>query len=376
MTTTSPQPLQIVFLITELEVGGAERCLANLACGLDRTRFRTRVCSLGPRPSAGKDQLVRQLEEARVPAHFLDVRSTWQAPLAVRRLHRYLSAERVDLLQTFLFHANVLGASAARRAGISHTVAGVRVADPSRWRMWLERRMVKGLDRVVCVSQSVADFVRTRGGFPAHKLLVIPNGIDISPYSASAHAHDVASPKVQPPVLLCVGRLDRQKGFDWLLDMAAEILRQLPTHELHIVGDGPERASLLRRAETTSVSDRIRFLGWRDDVPQLLAASHLLLLPSRWEGMPNVLLEAMAAGLPVVAAQVEGMHEVVGETAEQQLVPWGDSQRFVAAVVQLATNANLAADLGKRNRARVASRFSLAAMISQYEKLYTELLSS
>ena len=161
-----------------------------------------------------------------------------------------------------------------------------------------------------------------------------------------------------------------------MLDMAAEILRQLPTHELHIVGDGPERASLLRRAETTSVSDRIRFLGWRDDVPQLLAASHLLLLPSRWEGMPNVLLEAMAAGLPVVAAQVEGMHEVVGETAEQQLVPWGDSQRFVAAVVQLATNANLAADLGKRNRARVASRFSLAAMISQYEKLYTELLSS
>ena len=365
-------PIRIAFVITELEFGGAERCLANLVTGLDRSRFDPIVCALKPRPLAGEDLLVQQIEAANIPVHFLNLRSPANFIFGVRKLKALLRQHGAAVVQTFLFHANVLGAFAAKSAGVARIFGGIRVADPTRWRMHLERFALRHVDQVVCVSHSVADFVAAKGGFPRAKLLVIPNGIELENTSTGTPI-DRTQFGIAPgrELLLGVGRLHEQKGFDWLLQLAPELFRRLPEHDLVIIGEGPERDSLNAIATRLSIQSRVHFVGWSPDVSQWMQAAELLLLPSRWEGMPNVLIEAMGAGLPVVATSVEGVQEVLGPLATGQAVPFGDDKAFIDAVCKIIVDAAQHAKLGAENRARIQAAFSLRAMISKYEELYS-----
>lgn len=366
-------PIRIAFVITELEFGGAERCLANLVTGIDRSRFDPIVCALKPRPAAGKDLLVQQIEAANIPVHFLNLRSPASFIFGVRKLNVLLRQHETKIVQTFLFHANVIGAFSARSAGVARVFSGIRVADPTRWRMTLERFAFRRVDQIVCVSQSVADFAVAKGGFPRAKLLVIPNGIELGDTSPETPIDrtqfGIATGR---KVLLCVGRLHEQKGFDWLLQLAPELFRRLPEHDIVIIGEGPERNSLTELAVRLNIQSRVHFVGWRPDVPQWMRAAELLLLPSRWEGMPNVLIEAMGAGLPVVATSVEGVQEVLGPLATEQAVPFGDDAAFIDAVCKIVADSTQHAKLGATNRERIQTEFSLRAMIAKYEELYAK----
>jgi glycosyltransferase involved in cell wall biosynthesis len=367
-----PDPIRLALVITALEPGGAERCLVNLAIGLDRERFAPEVYSLRHRPLAGNDLLVKQLEAANVPVHFLDIRSAWQFYGAKNRLARRLKAQRPQIVQTFLYHANVVGAQAAWWAGVPHVVGGIRVADPRRWRSWLERLATPDIDRIVCVSQSVADFCQSRG-FPAEKLMVIPNGIDIDRWRdaqpASLQAFGLPSGR---RAIVYVGRLDRQKGLDDLLLAMSVALPHLSEHDLLLVGEGNERKRLESIASRPALQGRVHFAGWQTDVPGILAAADLLVLPSRWEGMPNVVLEAMAAGKPVAATRAEGVSELLGDLAAGQTVAVGDWQGLANVVVAILRKPLLASELGIKNQRRAESHFSLESMIGQYERLYLE----
>lgn len=367
---SEPDRIRVAFVITELDVGGAELALTHLVLGLDRGRFEPFVFSLWERPAEGSDWLVQQLEAAKVPVRFLDGRATWRSWASRHALAVALRDLKIDIVQNFLFRANVIGTSAARAAGVEHVLLGVRVADPPRWRMWLECQAARYAARVVCVSDSVAAFVQRRWPCEPGKIAVIPNGIDLSRYPAAEPAN-LAELGIGPGrrVLITVGRLHRQKGHDWLLDLAPQLFRHLPEHDLLIVGDGPEAGSLQVQAKTLGVSDRVHFAGWRADVPQLLAASDLLLLPSRWEGMPNVLLEAMASKLPVVATRVEGVEQLLGELSDQQTVEFGASEDFIRLVQNLVG----ASDVGEQNRRRIAAEFSLQQMIGRYQQLYEDV---
>jgi glycosyltransferase involved in cell wall biosynthesis len=147
----------------------------------------------------------------------------------------------------------------------------------------------------------------------------------------------------------------------------------LPAHDLIVVGDGPQRDSLQRLASDVSLANRIHFAGWRADVPAILAAADLLILPARWEGMPNVVLEAMASGKAIVATRAEGVAELLGEMADEQLVALGDMPSFHRSIIQFAQNSQLASEAGRRNKARVLKQFSLQAMVQNYERLYARL---
>ena len=152
--------IRVALVITELNVGGAERCLVNLATGLDRTRFAPQVYALGPPPTVGQSQLVEQLASADVPTHFLAAESIWQVRAALLGLRQQLCEQSPHLIQTFLFHANVLGCWAARHRQLvsAAVVGGIRVADPRKGRMWLERLALQRAAKVICVSDSVANF--------------------------------------------------------------------------------------------------------------------------------------------------------------------------------------------------------------------------
>jgi len=158
VSTALPPPLRIALVITELDFGGAEQALVNLATGLSRERFSPAVYSLQSRPK--NDLLVRRLEEAGIPVHFLDVHSHWQFFSAVSRLAELFRQQQPQVVQSFLFHANVVATMAARRAKVPRVMTGIRVADPSAWRQRVERWLTPQMDKIVCVSQGVADHAR------------------------------------------------------------------------------------------------------------------------------------------------------------------------------------------------------------------------
>ena len=157
----------VALCITDLDIGGAERCLTQIAVRMDRSRFTPVVYCLGPRPVREEASCVPALAAAGVEVHCLGGRGIWQFPLVAYRLKRLLVAQKPQVIQTFLFHANLLGRIAARRAGVKAVVAGVRVAEHAvRWHLRLDRLTQRWVDRYVCVSQAVAEFSAQRGGLP------------------------------------------------------------------------------------------------------------------------------------------------------------------------------------------------------------------
>jgi starch synthase (maltosyl-transferring) len=351
-------------------MGGAEKSLTQLAVGLAKRGFQPEVYSLGPKPER-RDALVTALSEAQLPVHYLGCTRWWQFWSAVRRLCHLFREQRPQCVQTFLFHANVVGALAARRAKVPVIFLGLRVAEPVSWRWRVQRWLASQIRQFVCVSESVASYACSVGGLPAAKLTVISNGIDLEAVDARSPADlqdlGIASGR---QAIICVSRMDRQKGIDWLLDHAPALLQRLPDHELVLVGEGPYFQSAQRKVKASRLADRVHLLGWRDDVLEMMKAAHLFVLPSRWEGMSNALLEAMACQLPVVAMDVEGVREVVGPGSAEQVAPLGNSEEFLKRVVALAESPQRARRLGQQNRRHVAEHFSLQRVNDAYTGLY------
>ena len=373
--TTSPTPA-IVFCITDLDTGGAERSLVELVTHLSPQRFRPIVVSLAPPPTPPNEALVGELTAAGVHVEFLGGRSALQAPAIIGKLTRLLKEWQPRIVQTFLFHANVVGAIAARRAAVQYVVTGIRVAERrANLHHWLARRTARLVDCHVCVSESVADFSREVAGLPAEKLVVIPTGVDLKRFPAPT-ATRLTDLGIAPGRrgILSAARLDPQKRLEWLLERAATFLPQLPEHDLVIAGRGPNERQLKRLAIRLGIDQRVHFVGWRTDLPQVIAASDLLVLTSRWEGFPRVVLEAMASGKPVVTTAVEGVGEVLGPLAHDQLLAADDAAGFAQAVVAVAAAADYGAQLGRHNRQRVADHFTIDRTVAAYEALYEAIL--
>lgn len=374
-TDAHRSPARIAFCITELDPGGAERALVELVTRLDRGRFSPVVYCLGPRPVSNPTSLVDQLEAAGVAVHCFDARRFYHSPRLARQLARQMRKDRPELVQTFLFHANVIGAWAARRAGVPHVVTGIRVAERrAHWHLRFARWTDRYVDRHVCVSTGVRDFSRVVGRLPAEKLLVVPNAVDVERYASVGPAdRKLLDTAPDTKLIACIGRLDRQKGIDWLLEVMRDVERRDSKWELLLVGDGPEQESLQRQARQLGLA-RVHFLSFRRDVPEILATCDLVVLPSRWEGMPNVVLEAMAAGRAVVATDVEGVGELLASDGLEQVVSPHDPRRFAEQIMRLLGDESLRNSLGVANQARAREHFSFAATVSAYERIYGELL--
>jgi glycosyltransferase involved in cell wall biosynthesis len=370
--------VRIALCITALETGGAERCLAELAARLDRARFDPVVYCLARRPAADRPSVMPRLEEAGVPIHFLGARGLGAFPGVVRDLARLWRAERPDMALSFLFHANIAGRLAARRAGVPRMACGIRVAERRhRWYLWSDRVTSRLVDRYVCVSQSVAEFSIREGGLPADRVMVIPNGVDLACFPSREPA-DLTVLGLPPGrrAIVCISRLEEQKRPDWLIELCPGWMKTWPHHDLLLVGDGPLRASLAQQAARLGIADRVHITGWRPDVPAILAASDLLVLPSAWEGMPNVVAEAMATGLPVLATPVEGVCELLGDGTAAQTSSADDPARFALRIAGICANLQLAKELGAENRLRIGQHFDIRAMVAAYENLFIDLLGA
>ncbi len=367
-----PPPIPVALCITELDRGGAELAFCELAVRLNREKFDPVVYSLRPRPENDLASCVPQLEKAGIPIHFLDIRGFGSLPAGWHKLRQLLREQKPLIFQSFLFHANLLGRLAAYVAGVPHRFCGIRVAEKqANWHLILDRWTASFVEKYVAVSQAVADFSVEIGRLPREKMVVIPNGIDCQMYSPRPGRSDSVKKRA-----IFVGRLHRQKGIDWLLETCPVWMPQLPDWALWIVGGGDEKQVQqyheLCEPLQDDLKNRIHWTGWRGDVPQLLAESDLFVLPSRWEGMPNVVLQAMSCGLPVLASNVEGVSEIFGpELAEFQTVPFGQTPTFSEKLLKIANNPDLAAELGTQNRIRVEEEFTFENMVRSYEELWS-----
>ncbi len=365
------QPVRIALVITDLDVGGAERALVNLATRLDRARWSPVIVAL-----RGEGRLAEVVRQAELPCECLEGNHRRPAQV-ILRLARVLGKYRPELVQSFLFHANVASRLAAPWAGRPWVVGGLRVAERrKRWHLTLDRLTAFLSAGSVCVSQGVLRFSREVVGLDSRRLMVIPNGIDPAPFErASAVPREALGVPEEAHLALAIGRLDQQKGIPDLLAAAERVIPQCPDWHLVLAGDGPLRGWLVEQIATRSqLHSRIHWLGSRDDVPSLLKSADVLVLASLWEGMPNVVLEAMAASRPVVATFVEGTEELVVPGKTGWLVPPHDPERLTAALVGAARNPCLCQTFGQLGRARVEDEFSLDRTVAAYEQLWNGLL--
>jgi len=365
--------MRIDLVITELFVGGAERCLAQLAGGLAANGHAVRVASIASLPQRPQAGLVQALIDREIPvasANCDRYRDAWRAQ---RWLRRWFQQGRPDVVQTMLFHANTLGAFAAARSAVPRLVGGIRVAERSRWRRFAELRAVRRMDAVVCVSDSVRRFAETEFGSQLPLTKVIPNSIDLAAVDATAPADwtELGWP-ADAQVMLFVGRLHPQKGTDVLARALETLLERFSEMRCCLVGEGPQRAEWDAIAGRVG-RDRVRLLGWRPDAIAWIKGCRLLVLPSRYEGMPNVVLEAMAAAKPVAVSLVEGVRELLGDATSQQSCPAGDVAAFETLVTEIWRDPILAGRLGGLNRQQASLHHSPRRMIEQYEQLYRSL---
>ena len=369
MTETTRPPLSIVQLVDGLRVGGAERLVVQAAEALVSRGARVTVVALD---GADRHQAhLDDLRDAGVAGRFLPAltRRALGDPGRVARLAQLLLELEADVVQSHLTYANILGGLAARRAGIP-LVATLHnsTSPPGRRHHGLARAESAVLDRCASAIVGVGPTVVTAndGRFRRAPLVELANPVAMPPAVSSERRAAVRVDVLDGsagPLVLAVGRLSPQKAFDDLITAAAIAAPSLPGLVVAIAGEGLLRADLERLIETSGMTGRVRLLGIRSDVAELMAAADALAMTSHWEGLPLVLLEAMAAGLPVLATDVGDVPSVLrvepGAELLGMLVPPGRPDLIAEALVELAAGRAEVEDRAARARSHVERTASL-----------------
>ncbi|MGQ9576948.1 MAG: glycosyltransferase family 4 protein [Thermoguttaceae bacterium] len=274
------------------------------------------------------------------------------------------------------YKANLVGLAAARRVGIpAVAVSRGWTAQTRRVRLYeaLDRRVLRWMDHVVCVSQAQAEKVR-RAGVPRQKISVIPNAVQPERFAQPLpeYRQQLLSLFSKPPRLVvgAAGRLSPEKGFGVLVDAAAQVVRQQPGVGFVLFGDGALRGPLQRQIDDRGLNGNFVLAGFRPDFDQYLPHLDLLALPSFTEGLPNVVLEAFAAGVPVVATAVGGTPEVVEHGQNGYLAPPGDPGAMARHIAELVCQPERARQMGRHGRQRVARDFTFDRQAEQYRELF------
>jgi starch synthase (maltosyl-transferring) len=276
-----------------------------------------------------------------------------------------------------MFHANLAARLGSLWAGQPWVVSGLRVAEHQRrWHHILDRLTAPLATGSVCVSQGVLRFSVNAARLDKARLTVIPNGIDPTLVDS---VEPVSRGQIHVPndahLALYIGRMDIQKGLTDLLDAATLVTAQQPKWHLALAGDGPIRRWLQARvASQPRLRARVHWLGHRDDVPGLLKSADVLVHPSHWEGMPNAVLEAMAARRPVVGTSVEGTEDLVMHGQTGWLVPPRDPLALSRALIDASMSPELCRKYGEAGRRRVEDEYSLKLSVTAYERLWARIL--
>jgi len=365
---------RVLHIIDSLHLGGAQEVVLNLAtCG--SSRFRHEVATLH-----GHGIYWDRLKRAGIKVHSLSPHKFLPAYLA--SIPWRILADKPDILHCHLIPSNIIAKPLGALLGVPVIINHDHTNDPHR----IDNKILLALDKstnrfahhIIAVAAACRDFLTTHESIRPEKISLVPNAIDLRRFSPGEASRDEARARLGLPVasriVAGVGRLNPQKNFALFLDIAAQLAPRFPDLHFLLAGDGPEEQMLREKASALGIANRVTFSGYVADTRLVYLAADVLLMPSRYEGLPMTLLEAMAMGLPVVASKLDGIAEVIGDGSEGFLVPSDDAALFVERTAALLADAELSARISKNARAKIEASFSVERMTSSVEDIYDRFL--
>ncbi len=366
------RPIRVLFVVGNFSVGGTERHLVEVWRRLDRNRFTLQIACF-----RREGRLLPEVEALKLPVRELGVGRSIYGPSGWRSLARlvlHVLRFRPDVIHGFLFGPALFAALAGRLCGVPAVVVAKRNVDAFETpRRMLGHKLAHRLaTHVTAVSQHVAE-TAVALGVRRDRVVVIPNGVDISRFenvSPDLAAIGFRGAQETAPLIGSVGRLAARKDYGVLLDALALLAREGVSFRALLIGEGPEHAALAARVKSLGIVERVQFLGERTDVERLLPALDVFVLSSREEGIPNALLEALAAARPSIATAVGGTPEVLDDGETGWLVPPGSPEALAQALREALEHPEEARRRGEAGRRAVRERMSIEAMVSRYEAFY------
>ncbi len=374
--------LRVLHAITMLELGGAQRNTLDTVAALDRGTFRVGLACADVGELLPEAREIPDVEMFELP-HLRREVGPWRDARALRELRAAIRRFRPDVVHTHSSKAGVLGRLAARRERVPvvvHSIHGFgfgpHQSPAVRWAfLSAERIAARWTSAFVAVSRSNLDEGVRLGLFPAARARVIRSGIELARFRAHGGGAELRAELGIPaaaPLVVQVACFKPQKAPERFVELAATLSAVFPEAHFLLVGDGDLRDRLERRRGEARLEGRFHLPGWRRDVPAVLDAATVVTLTSRFEGLPRVLVEALAAGVPVVAMGVDGVGEVVRDGENGFLVAEGDVAALAARVAAILREPTLRARLALA-AGRGLEEFERATMVRQQEALYSEL---
>lgn len=369
--------LTVLQIVDGFRMGGAENKLWELIENLDPSRYRSLVANVGP---AGP--LEKRFYDLGVPIFQCQRHSRFD-PRPVFQLRRIMTEQQVDIVQNTLFWADVVGATAAKLARVPVVLSWETVThEGNPYHNKLQRRAgyhwaMQWTDKVVAVSHEIKQSLIKNRGLEADKIQVIHYGVDLQKFNARGLYQEKRKALgfgADTLVIGVVARLEKVKGHRYFVEAFKNLVQKHTKLQAIFVGDGSCREELTAQIRNYRLQERIHFLGVRKDIPELLNAIDLFVLPSiAGEGLPNVVLEAMACGKPVIATRVGGTPEAVRHQENGYLAEPADVASLQLALGKALSDPQRLRQMGQRSREIAEQAFSLQKQISSFEKLYQQL---
>lgn len=362
--------IHVMHLLPNLEIGGMENGVVNLVNHIDCGKFRISICCLnhsGPMIDRVLPGRAKVLEINQKPG------KAYSLPFRLSRLFRQ---EKVDVVHTHNYYTGIYGIPGARFAG-AVAIHGQHGFDYDPVRQVIARKTKERLlcvlaDHITCVSPSLKDVLCVQMGIRPHKVSVIVNGVDFERFTNSGfrrHLRQRLEIDDDCVVIGSVGRLHYQKNYELLIRAFAQV-NKISRSVLLLVGEGQERSKLEALAANLNIAENVLMVGEKNNIPEYLAVMDIFVLPSLLEGMSNTILEAMCAGLPVIASNIGGNPELV-YNGESGLLFQSDSlDALTERIERLLYDSSLREKMGENAMKIAGERFSIQAMVSRYEALY------
>lgn len=364
---------RVVYMAHAFMVGGAEEMVLNLVKHLPE-RFEPVIVCLN---SAGP--IGEEIRKTGVEFHVLGVTPGWRRPFDLIDIERKLTMLQADIVHTFLLTASLYGRLAAMLARVP-IIIGTEVniyEQKNPWHIKAERWLMGKTDRVVVSAESVRDFYVEQVGADRERIDVVYNAVDWAQLKSTASREEIRAEFGVPtdvPLAGIIARLTEQKAHTHLFQAMAAT-PGLESLHLLVIGDGHLRSQLEQQVINLKLQERVRFLGARRDLGNILSAIDIFAMPSLWEGLPLSMVLAMGAGLPVVATRVAGIPEVVHDGETGLLIPPADPAALGSALAKLVHQPELRARIGAAARAFATPRFGVDGYVRALTSLYDRLLA-
>ena len=365
-------PIKVLQLLATMPVGGAEIMVADIATGLDPARFEVTVACLGEPGPLGEE--LSQLGK-RVLDLGLDLKRTSAFSL-VRRVRELLQEIRPDILHTHLYHPNFYGRLAALGLGLPGMVATVHnIYARVKWHRSLANYLLARVsDYVLVFSPQVREDVLRYDWVPEARLKMLTPGVRLEGPNPRETREEIRNRLDLGGFCLGnVARLEVQKGHEDLLTAVQQVYREIPGLTLLLVGDGSRGAELRELTQSLGLEQVVRFLGTRRDIPEILQALDAFIMPSRWEGIPLTLLEAMGYGLPVISTRVGRAPEIITDGVNGRLTPVAEPEALARAILELYWEPEKRQAWGEQARRTVLAKYTLEHFLEQFAAIYLEL---